>query len=255
MTPAQRDAALFEYVLRLGDNALILAQRLTEWCGHGPALEEDIALSNVGLDLLGQARYWLSLAGEVEGASRDEDELAFRRDAIDFRNALIVELPRGDFAKTTARQFLFDHWHLLLLQRLSESSDERIAGGAAKAEKEARYHVERSDEWMRLLGDGTAESHGRAQRAINDLWPYTGELFESDEISRQLADAGIAIDPPDLYPAWDAAVTRVVSIATLERPADGFMHAGGFRGVHTEHLGYLLAEMQFLQRAYPDATW
>ncbi len=255
MHDATRDAALFEYLLRLGDNALVLAQRLTEWCGHGPALEEDIALSNVGLDLLGQARYWLTLAGQVEGAGRDEDALAFRRDTIDFRNALIVELPRGDFARTTARQFLFDHWHLLTLERLARSDDERIAGGAAKAVKEVRYHVERSNEWICLLGDGTAESHERIQRAIEDLWPYTGELFESDDVSTRLARAGVAVDPAGLHPVWDDAVSRVIDGASLQRPADTFAHSGGFRGVHTEHLGYLLAEMQFLQRAYPEATW
>lgn len=249
------DEALFEYLLRLGDNALVLSQRLGEWCGHGPALEEDIALTNVALDLLGQARYWLTLAGEVEGAGRDEDALAYLRDGMDFRNCLLVELPRGDYARTAARQFLFDRWHLLMLEGLSASEDERVAGGAAKAVKEVRYHIERSDEWLRLLGDGTAESHERIQRAIEELWPYTGELFESDAVTRTLAASGVGVDPADLRERWTAGVTRVLEGATLSRPEDGFMMSGGLRGVHTEHHGYLIAEMQFLQRAYPGATW
>ncbi|KAA3633764.1 MAG: phenylacetate-CoA oxygenase subunit PaaI [Proteobacteria bacterium] len=249
------DASLCEYLLRLGDNTLILAQRLSEWCGHGPVLEEDLALTNISLDLIGQTQLWLGLAGEIEGRGRDADALAFRRDAWDFHNALITELPVGDFARTSARQFLFDHWHFLLLRGLSDSADERVAAGAAKSLKEVRYHVERSDEWMRLLGDGTDESHRRTQQAIDELWPYTGELFESDDHDRVLATAGIAIDPGSLLDEWRDTVGAVLARASIRGPENGFMHSGGRRGVHTEHLGFLLAQMQFLQRAYPDAAW
>lgn len=252
---AELEESLFEYLLRLGDNTLILAQRLSEWCGHGPVLEEDLALTNVALDLIGQTRHWLSLAGEIEGRGRDADALAYRRDAMDFRNALITELPKGDFALTSARQFLFDHWHELMLAALSGSTDERIAAGAGKGLKEVRYHVERSDEWMKLLGDGTDESHHRLQRAVDELWPYTGELFESDRHDRLLADAGVAVDPATLKSPWTDAVATVLEGAGIRRPDSNFMHSGGRRGIHTEHLGYLLAEMQFLQRAYPDASW
>ncbi len=256
MTPAaDADDALFEYLLRLGDNALILSHRLCEWCGNGPVLEEDLAISNVALDLLGQARYWLGQAGEVENKGRDADTLAFTRDGMDFRNALLVELPRGDFARTTARQFLFDHWHLLLLEALAGSSEPRVADGAVKAVKEVRYHVERSDEWMVLLGDGTGESRDRINSAVCEMWPYTGELFESDGVVRTLADKGVTTLHEKLRDPWRARVERVLKRATIEPPADSFMHGGGYHGVHTEHLGYLLAEMQFLQRAYPGAQW
>lgn len=248
-------APTFEFLLRMGDSALILAQRLSEWVGKGPVLEEDIAQTNVGLDLIGQARMWLSYAGEVEGAGRDEDALAFRRDQHEFRNALIVEQPNGDYADTLARQFLFDQWHLLLLRALSASADERVAGIAAKAAKEAAYHAERSADWVIRLGDGTDVSHARMQDAIDGLWMYTGEMFTAAPAGDPLAAAGIAVDPATLKAPWDARVSAVLAEATLARPADGWMQKGGIAGVHTEHLGRLLAEMQFLQRAYPDAKW
>jgi ring-1,2-phenylacetyl-CoA epoxidase subunit PaaC len=191
----------FEYLLRLGDNALVLGQRLTEWCGKAPAIEEDIALANTGLDLLGQAGLWLSLAGEVEGAGRDEDALAFRRDAVDFRNVLLVEQPNGDYADTMVRQFLFDAWHHPLLAARARSSDKRIAEIAAKAVKEMAYHLHRSRDLVMRLGDGTEESHRRMQRAVDALWMYTGELFETDPLDEALIAQGVAADPPRCAPA------------------------------------------------------
>lgn len=249
------NARLFEYLLRLGDNCLILSQRLGEWCGHGPVLEEDIALTNVALDLLGHARFWLSYAGEVEGAGRDEDKLAFLRDAGEFRNVLLVEQPNGDYAMTTARQFLFDGWHFHLLTALQSSTDERVASIAQKALKEVTYHLERSTDWVIRLGDGTEESHRRMQTAINELWTYTGELFEMDEIDAEMLARGIGTDLVSLRPLWTETVEKTFAEATLDVPAAKWMQGGGKRGVHTEKLGYVLAEMQFLQRAYPGAQW
>ena len=257
------DAALFDYLLRLGDTDLILAQRLGEWVGKGPVLEEDIALTNVGLDLLGQARLWLGLAGEVEarvkGKGRSEDELAFLRDGPAFRNLQLVEQPNGDYAATTARQFYFDHAHALLLRELARSRDERVAAIATKAGKEVRYHVERSSDWVVRLGDGTDESHARMQRALDDLWPYTGEMFAGDAVDQALAQAGWAPDPAPLRDEWLASVRAIVDEATLTLPTSEWMHGGrgrgGKQGVHTEHLGHLLTELQFLQRAYPGAQW
>jgi len=253
----------FEYLLRLGDNALVLAQRLGEWIGHGPVLEEDIALANVGLDLLGQARLWLGYAGEVEaadtGRGRTEDELAFLRDGAAFRNVQLVELPNGDFAVTMARQFCFDQAHLLLLRELVRSSDARIAEIAAKAVKEVTYHAERSADWVIRLGDGTAESHARMQRALDRLWPYTGELFAADAVEAAMAAAGVGPDPAALRAPWLATVAAVCAEATLALPQGEWMQGGngrgGKQGVHTEHLGHVLTGMQFLQRAYPGAQW
>ena len=257
--PATRDEVLFQYLLRLGDSPLILAQRLGEWVGRGPVLEEDIAQTNVGLDLLGQARLWLEYAGEVEAryalAGRNEDQLAFLRDSAEFRNLLLVEQPNGSFADTTARQFLFDAWHVLLLAALAHSSDARIAGIAAKAAKEARYHVERSGDWVIRLGDGTEESHARMQAAIDSLWMYTGEMFTPDATELELIGAGIAADVRLLAEPWRDHVAAVLAEATLGTPREAFMQHGGKRGVHTEHLGHLLAEMQVLQRSYPGAHW
>jgi ring-1,2-phenylacetyl-CoA epoxidase subunit PaaC len=237
----------------------VLAQRLSEWVGKGPVLEEDIAMTNVGLDLLGQARLWFAYSGEVEarfkGTGRDEDQLAFRRDAREFRNLLIVEQPNGSYADTLARQFLFDRWHVLMLHALRGSSDPRIAEIAAKAAKEAAYHVERSTDWVIRLGDGTDESHRRMQEALEDLWMYVGEMFEPDATELALIESGIALDVSALRGPWDAAVDAALAEATLVRPADRPMQRGGKSGIHTEHLGHLLCEMQFLQRAYPDARW
>jgi ring-1,2-phenylacetyl-CoA epoxidase subunit PaaC len=246
---------LFEYLLRLGDNSLILGHRLSEWSGHAPVLEEELALGNIALDLIGQTQLWLSLAGEVEGKGRDADKLAFLRDAGGYRNVLLVEQPNGDFARTMTRQFFFDTWHYLLLQGLTQSTDTRIADIAGKSLKEVAYHAERSRDWVVRLGDGTEESHRRMQRAIDDLWVYTGELFEMDEIDRTLLTQGLAVDLAALRQPWSEHVGRTLKEATLEQPKQGWAQRGGKRGVHSEHLGYLLAEMQFLQRAYPNATW
>jgi ring-1,2-phenylacetyl-CoA epoxidase subunit PaaC len=245
----------FEYLLRLGDNALILSHRLSEWCGHGPVLEEDLALANVALDLLGQAQFWLGYAGELEGRGRDADALAYRRDVWDFRNVLLVEQPNGDYADTIARQFYFDAWHVLLLAKLTGSTDPRIAEIAEKGLKEVKYHLDRSQLWVVTLGDGTEESHARMQRAINSFWEYTGELFEVDEVEQALAAEGVAPDLTQLAEPWRATVADTLHQATLEMPEAPWIHSGGKKGIHSESLGYILAEMQFLQRAYPEATW
>jgi ring-1,2-phenylacetyl-CoA epoxidase subunit PaaC len=247
--------ALFEFLKRIGDNTLILGHRVSEWCGHSPALEEDIALSNTALDLIGQTQLWLGLAGEVEGSGRTADNLAYLRDATEFRNVLLVERPNGDFGKTLMRQFLFDAWHFLMLKALRGSTDKRIADIAEKASKEVAYHLDRSRDLVIRLGDGTAESHRRMQEALDDLWAYTGELFIGDAADATLAEAGIAPQPQSLKADWDELVGETLSEATLKKPADGYMHKGGKRGVHTEHMGFILADLQFLQRAYPGATW
>ncbi|HCE11058.1 MAG TPA: phenylacetate-CoA oxygenase subunit PaaI [Oxalobacteraceae bacterium] len=246
----------FEYLLRLADNVLVLSQRLSEWCGKGPALEEDMALTNVALDLIGQARFWFSYAGEIEGAGRDEDQLAFLRDAHDFHNILLVEQPNGSYADTLARQFYFDTWHFLLLQKLVESSDQRIAAIAEKSLKEVSYHVRRSGDLIVRLGDGTAQSHAMMQAAVNELWMYTGEMFQGDALDKAMAAQGIAPDLASLREPWINHVQEIFQEATLiVPPLNAWMQKGGKQGVHSEHLGYLLAEMQFLQRAYPAATW
>jgi ring-1,2-phenylacetyl-CoA epoxidase subunit PaaC len=247
--------AKFEYLLRLGDNGLVLSQQLAAWCGHGPALEEDLALTNVALDLLGQARLWLSYAGEVEGRGRDEDALACGRDGPDFRNLLLVEQPNGHYGNTVARQFLFDAWHQQLLAGLSRSSDPRIADIAQKALKEVRYHVERSAGLMIALGDGTALSHQRMQDAVNQLWPYTNEWFESDTVDALCAEQGMAPAAPSLEAPWRATVQAVLDRATLAMPAYTGHQRGGKQGTHSEHLGHLLTSLQFVQRAYPGAQW
>lgn len=249
-----RDAALLEYLLRLGDSALVHGQRLCELVGAAPQLEEEMALANISLDLIGRARLLLARAGEVEARGRDEDALAYRRDVLDFRNALIVELPNGDFAEVIGRILLTSSFDLLLYEALTASSDAQLGAIAEKSQKETAYHLRHASEWVIRLGDGTAESARRMQAALDALWPYTGELFLPDAVDRAIAAAGIGPDPATLKPAWDARVGTVLLAAGLERPADGWMHRGGKDGrMHTEHLGYLLAEMQFLPRAYPEA--
>ena len=254
-----RDQQLFDFLLRLADSDLILAQRLGAWIGHGPVLEEDIASANVGLDLLGQARLWFGYAGEVEARfvarGRNEDELAFLRDSAEYRGLLLVEQPNGDYAHTMARQFYFDVWHDLYLDALVASRDARIAEIAAKSAKEVRYHVERSAGWVIRLGDGTDESHRRMQTAIDDLWMYTGEMFEADEVEQALTADGIAADAAGLAPVWRERMSAVLTEATLAVPAATWMQTGGKRGAHTEHLSHLLAEMQVLQRNHPGARW
>lgn len=258
MATAVDDGTLVEWLLRLGDNALVLGHRTSEWCGHAPALEEDIALANTALDLIGQATLWLALAGEVEGRGRSADDLAYHRDVLDFRNLLLLEQPNGDFGRTLVRQFLFDAWHLPLLRGLSASSESRVAEIAAKAAKEVAYHLERSTDLVVRLGDGSAESHARVQQALDALWPYTAEMLEEDdELVRGLSEAGLAPAPAELGAVWEAHIADTLERATLARPAgdSGRLKRGGKRGVHSEHLGHLLAEMQFLPRAYPDASW
>ncbi len=247
---------LIEYLLRLGDSALIQGQRLCEWCGRAPALEEELALMNVGLDLVGQARNWLDYAAELLDDGRDADQLAFRRDERAYRNLLLVEQPNGDFAVTLLKQFLYDAWHFQVLHGLSGSSDERVAGIAAKALKEVTYHLRRSGEWVERLGDGTEESHRRMLAAVRELWRFTVELVNGDEVERRLLDAGIAPDPQEVAAGWQSKVADIFASATLPlpEPASHF-YLSGRRGLHTEHLGLILAEMQFLQRAYPDASW
>jgi ring-1,2-phenylacetyl-CoA epoxidase subunit PaaC len=254
-TSGVTDHPVFEYLLRLADDRLVLGHRLSEWCGHGPILEEDIALANIALDLIGQASALLRLAGEIEGKGRSEDALAYFRDAIEFRNAQLVELPNGDFASTIVRQFLFDAWDVLVLERLTSAKHEGLAGIAAKALKEAKYHLRHTAEWVRMLGDGTAESHRRAQRALDDLWPYTAELFMMDDVDRQALGDGVGVDVASLEPRWRQMVDEVMAEATLVVPKHAFSPRGGRTGRHTEHLGHMLAEMQSLARAYPGATW
>jgi ring-1,2-phenylacetyl-CoA epoxidase subunit PaaC len=246
---------MFEFLLRMGDNTLVLGHRVSEWCGHAPVLEEDIALANIALDMIGQTRMWLGLAGEVEGQGRDADALAFRRDAWDFRNLLIVERPNRDFGHTLMRQCLFDLWHHERLADLCLSEDDRVAGIAAKCVKEADYHLERSKDLIIRLGDGTAESHARMQEALEALWPYVGEMFTDDALDEEMFEAAIAPLPSTQRARFDAALNELLAKATITRPESDFAQKGGRSGTHTEDLGHMLATMQFLQRAYPDARW
>ena len=250
-----RQSADVQYLLRIGDTALILGQRISEWTGHAPVLEEDIALANIALDLVGQATALLELAAVREGRGRTADDLAFFRDAREFRNLQLVELPRGDFAFTIVRQFLFDVHDVVLLEELVRSADAELAALASKLLKEARYHVRHSGEWVLKLGDGTEESHRRAQEALDALWRFTGEPFLADDLDRQLAAAGLAPDPPALRARWEEQVTRVVNASTLTLPDDSSVARGGRQGLHTEHLGLMLAEMQSVSRAHPGAEW
>jgi ring-1,2-phenylacetyl-CoA epoxidase subunit PaaC len=243
------------YVLRLADANLILAQRLGEWIGHAPALEEDLGLANTALDLMGQARLLLAYAGELEGRGRDEDALAFLRDECEFVNPTLVEQPNGDFAHTMVRQFLFDAWQHELYSGFGKSSDARLAAIAAKALKETRYHLSYSSGWVIRLGDGTEESHARMQRALNTLWPYTNELFATDEVDREMIAAGIAPPMEAMAVAWSARIDTVLAEATLARPPTAGFQWFGKHGRHSEHLGYLLAEMQHLPRSHPGASW
>ncbi|MET0906417.1 MAG: 1,2-phenylacetyl-CoA epoxidase subunit PaaC [Tardiphaga sp.] len=249
------ETPLVLYALRRADDALILGHRLSEWCGHAPMLEEDMALANMGLDLIGQARELYSYAGKVEGAGNDEDRLAYLRDVRQYRNLLLVEQPNGDFARTIIRQFLYSAFADLYWREMMNSADPTLAAIAAKSEKESAYHVRHSSEWVIRLGDGTAESHRRAQEALDDLWAFTGELFHVDDSDRSLIADGMVIDPERLRSAWSATVNEVVQTATLKLPARDWMQKGGRSGHHSEHLGHLLSELQSLQRSFPGATW
>jgi ring-1,2-phenylacetyl-CoA epoxidase subunit PaaC len=248
-------AALFTYVVALADDALVLGHRLSQWSGHAPMLEEDIALSNLGLDLVGQARLLYAYAGAIEGKGREEDQLAYLRDEHAYRNVLLVEQPNGDFAVTMVRQLLYAAFVHPYYQALVSSRDQRLAEIAAKAVKEMAYHVRHSAEWVIRLGDGTEESHARAAAALDELWTYTGELFEMDEGERSLLAAGIAVDREAVRPKWEATLRTVLAEATLQLPAKRWMQTGGRAGRHSEHLGPMLAEMQVLHRAHPDVTW
>ncbi len=244
------------YLLRQGDNALILSQQLSQLCGKGPALEEDMALTNVALDLLGQTRMWLTYAGELEGKGRNEDHLAFLRDAHEMRCCLIVEQPNGNYADTMVRQFYFDTWHYFLMQGLAASSDPRIAGIAEKSIKEVSYHLRRSGDLIVRMGDGSADSHAKTQAAADALWMYSGEVFLYDATDEAMVAQGVAPAAEGLRAAFLEHVAEIFAEATLTMPpADAWMQRGGKQGRHTEHLGYILAEMQFLQRAYPGAEW
>jgi len=245
----------FQYLLRLGDNSLILGQRLSEWCGHGPVLEQDIAVTNLALDLMGQARSLLEYAGGVEGEGRSEDDLAFLRDAWDFRNLLLLEQPNRDWAYTIVRQFLFDSFHYFLYRELVQSTDRHLAAIAARSLKEITYHLRYSSEWMIRLGDGTGESHQRMQTALDDLWPFAGECVEPDEIDQLAFAAGVGADLARVSSLREERIEAVLKEATLVKPQNSWMQSGGKQGRHTEYLGFILADMQFMQRAYPGMRW
>lgn len=249
------DAPLLRYVLGRADDALMLGHRLSEWCGHGPMLEEDMALANLALDLIGQARALYTYAAEVEGAGRDEDAYAYLRDERGYRNVLLVEQPNGDFAATIVRHFLYAAWADPYWRAMTRSTDATLAAIAAKAEKELAYHLRHTGEWVIRLGDGTAESHDRTQRALDDLWWLTGECAELEDGAEALVTSGVVVDPAPLQTVWHDTVSRVLTEATLAVPTGGVMRTGGRRGQHSEHLGHLLTELQYLQRAHPGATW
>ncbi len=251
----QTDEALFELALRTGDNALILGQRVSAWCGHAPILEEDIALANTALDLIGQTKLWLGLAAELEGKGRSADDLAFLRDARAFRNVLLVEQPNGDYGQTLMRQFLFDAWHLPMLTALKSSSDIRVADIAEKSAKEAAYHLERSEDLVIRLGDGSQESHDKMQAALDALYPFAGELTLADKIDEALAASGLAPDLATIREHHEARMKAVLGEATLVAPTDAATRKGGKAGMHSEDMGFILSDMQWLQRAYAGAKW
>lgn len=246
---------LFQYVLRIGDDSLILGQRLAEWCGHGPILEEDIAMTNISLDLIGQATTILEYAAKIEGKGRNADQLAFLRFDKDYRNLLLVEQPNGDFGMTMMRQFFFDAFRKPFFEALQHSKDEQLSAIAEKSLKETRYHLKHSSEWVIRLGDGTEESHQRIQESLDSLYRYTDELFYSDEVQKSMESAGIAPDINDIRSDWNKTVDVVLTEATLKIPDNQWKFEGGRRGMHSEHLGYILADMQYMQRAYPGLEW
>ncbi len=247
--------AKFEYYLRLGDTSLILGHRLSEWCGHGPILEEDIALINVALDLVGQSRFMLDAAGSIENKGRNEDSLAYHRNANHYRNALLVEQPNGDFSKTMVRQFFYDVFHHLVLSELKDSKDALLSAYSIKSLKEVSYHLRHSSDWVLRLGDGTEESNARMQNSISDLWMYTGDLFDMNEVDTLLINEGIAVDLAPIKIKWMQKVEEVFTEAKLKIPENSYMQKGSKLGIHTEYLSYLLAEMQSIPRALPDAVW
>jgi ring-1,2-phenylacetyl-CoA epoxidase subunit PaaC len=251
-----KQEALFEYLIRLADDRLILGHRLSEWCGHGPILEEDIALSNISLDYIGHAASLYEYAAEIEGEGRHRDNIVYFRNDVEYKNLKITELPVGDFGFTIARQFLFSAFSYFLYEKLSEVKDEQFRGMVEKHLKEIKYHLRHSREWVLRLGDGTDESHERLQKAVDELWTYTGEFFYMDEMDELLLSEELAVNTEEFRSDWKKLVTETLEEATLEVPDfDQFMASGGRKGLHTEHLGPLLAEMQHLRRSYPDAIW
>ena len=248
-------ASLYKYVLALGDDALILGQRLSQWAYKGPFLEEDIALSNISLDMFGRANLLLEYAAILKGNGTTPDELALKRNEREFSNHILCEQPNGNFADTMGRQFFLDAFYKLFLQKLTKSKDEQLSAIAQKSIKETTYHLRHSSKWIIRLGDGTAESHEKVQSAIDNLWMFTNELFEMNEIDNEMLEQKIGVDCSKLKIEWDKIINEVLSEATLNRPEDANMPTGGRQGIHTEHLGHLLSDMQYLQRAYPDATW
>jgi ring-1,2-phenylacetyl-CoA epoxidase subunit PaaC len=247
--------ALFNYSLRLGDTSLILAQRLSEWTGHGPFLEEDLALTNIALDIFGRAKNLLEYAGKVEGKGRTEDDLAFLRNEREYYNALITEQPNGDYAQTILRQAMIDCFDLLFYSELAKSKDETLAGIAAKSVKEITYHKRHSFSWMVRFGNGTDESLRRLENALEEVWPYTGELFDMNEVDETLIKQGIAVDLNKLKPVWEKEISALLEKSNLKKPENPYMHMGSRKGIHGEHLGFILAEMQTLPRMYPGAKW
>ncbi len=252
---AATQSAFFEFLLRLGDDRLVHAQRLSEWSGHGPILEEDIALSNIALDGLGQAQNFLRLAGQIEGKGRDEDKLAYFRDDREFRNSCLVELPRGDFGYTIAKLFFFSAYSVALFEQLQKSTHADFAGICAKALKESQYHARHSAEWMVRLGDGTTESHQRIQASVDEIWPFCEDLFYQDSVDKSLAAAGIIPALTGLKQHWETTVNEVLALAKLARPTTPPLMVSGRQGRHTEHLGHMLSELQILARSHPNARW
>jgi ring-1,2-phenylacetyl-CoA epoxidase subunit PaaC len=248
-------SALYEYLIRLGDDSLILGHRLSEWCGHGPILEEDIAMTNIALDLVGQTTSIFAYAAEVEGLGRTEDDIAFLRFEREYKNVLLVEQANEDFGVTMMRQFLFDAFRKPLFEQLTKSSDATLAAIAEKSLKETKYHLKHSAEWVIRLGDGTEESHERVQNALNHLWRYTNELFYTDQVDAELREKGVVFSIDDVKAEWTEMVKKVLDQATLTIPDNGWQHEGGRKGLHSEHLGYILAELQYMQRAYPNMKW
>lgn len=247
--------ALYNYCLRLGDDALIQSYRLSEWCSNAPILEEDLALTNFALDMIGRAEALLEYAAQLDGKGKTGDDLAYKRGERHYHNRLITELPNGDFAYTMVRLLFVSAYEGLLYTSLQHSKDATLAAIAAKTVKESKYHLAHATDWVLRLGDGTEESHQRAQAAANELWNFTGELFETTEGERMLIEVGIAVNPVTLHAEWLHQVQTVLTTATLSVPANGYMHTGSSKGIHTEHLGHILSEMQYLPRTYPEAIW
>lgn len=251
----KKTSPLITYLLRIADNNLILGHRVSEWCGHGPILEQDIALTNVALDLIGQSRNYYQYIAELTGEGKSEDDFAYLRDVYDFKNLLLVEQPNGHFGDTIVRQFFYDAFNFYFNEALKKSSDERIAAIAEKSLKEITYHLRFSSEWVIRLGDGTDESHQKIQTSVDDLWAFTGELFEEDTVDQELHASGTGVNLQTIKSLWEKKVSDILEEATIKLPVSGWMQSGGKHGKHSEHLGFILADLQFLQRAYPGAKW